>query len=117
MKILVVRTNTNSMPIPLPIGAAMVAGHLYRNDHDVRFLDLMGERDPVRVSQQTVSEFKPDVICISIRNRDNQSMQDCVDPMPGIRSVVDAVRESVSVPIILGGRAFTTFPSQTHRLI
>ena len=118
MRILFVQTNMNSSLMPLPVGAAMTAWRLRREGHDVRFLDLMGERDPVGTARRAVVEFHPDLACFSIRNRDNQSLLKYQDPLPGIRAVVDAVRGTLTaltgtpVPSLLGGTAFTTFPER-----
>lgn len=118
MRILFVQTNTNTTLMPLPVGPAMAAWRLRREGHDVRFLDLMGERDPVAAARRATMEFQPDLACFSIRNRDNQSLLKYHDPLPGIRSIVEAVRvasmgtNGTSAPALLGGTAFTTFPER-----
>jgi radical SAM superfamily enzyme YgiQ (UPF0313 family) len=118
MRILFVQTNMNSSLMPLPIGAAMAAWRLRRDGHDVRFLDLMGERNAVAAARRSTLEFRPDLACFSIRNRDNQSLLKYHDPLPGIRAVVESVREATakearnSLPLLLGGTAFTTFPQR-----
>jgi radical SAM superfamily enzyme YgiQ (UPF0313 family) len=112
MKILFVQTNTYPMLYPLPIGPALVARRLQSDGHDVRFVDLMGERDPVATARAAANEFRADLACFSVRNRDNQSPGKYLDPMPGIRAVFDAVREAGPVPTLLGGTAFTTFPER-----
>jgi radical SAM superfamily enzyme YgiQ (UPF0313 family) len=110
MKILFIQTNMNRMLMPLPIGPAMVAAQLKHDGHDLRFVDLMGESDPVLVARQAAREMQPDLICASIRNRDNQSKQKYDDPLPRIREVLGAVRDTSAAPLLLGGTAFTTFP-------
>lgn len=118
MRILFVQTNTNTTLMPLPVGAAMAAWSLRREGHDVRFLDLMGEHDPVSAARSATTDFHPDLACFSIRNRDNQSLLYYHDPLPGIRAVVKSVREEATaaaghpVPLLLGGTAFTTFPER-----
>ncbi len=116
MNILFVQTNTFAQLMPLPIGPAMAAWRLKREGHTLRFVDLMGERDPVSTVRRAAEEFRPDLVCLSIRNRDNQSLLKYHDPLPGIRDVVNTVREAFvrqrlsKVPTLLGGTAFTTFP-------
>jgi radical SAM superfamily enzyme YgiQ (UPF0313 family) len=110
MNILFVQTNTNSALMPLPIGAAMVARQLQSDGHQIRFLDLMGERNPPAAAASAASETKPDLVCYSVRNRDNQSMLGYRDPMPGIREICAAVRNRTNAPALLGGTAFSTFP-------
>jgi len=112
MKILLVQTNTFVQLMPLPIGPAMVAARLREEGHEVRFCDLMAEKHPVETAARMAREFVPDLVCFSIRNRDNQLMLAYNDPMPGIRDTVTAVRGVTSAPLLLGGTAFTTFPER-----
>ncbi len=113
MNILFVQSNTNKMLMPLPIGPSMVAGHLRREGHAVRFLDLMGEKRPLAAARAAVAEHRPDLICLSVRNRDNQAIDGYIDPMPAIRAAIDAMRERCAAPLLIGGTGFTTFPEQT----
>ena len=112
MNILFVQTNSFAALTPLPIGPAMAAWRLKQEGHEVHFLDLMGERDPVAAARRAVSAFTPDLACFSIRNRDNQSMLDYHDPLPVIRTVIGAIRDGAAgdLPVLLGGTAFSTFP-------
>src|SRR5512146_1562445 len=117
MKILFVQTNTYAMLHPLPVGPALVAGRLQRDGHEVRFVDLMGERDPVAAVRAAARQFRADLACFSIRNRDNMRAAGYLDPMPGIKAVVDAVRLAHPAPLLLGGTAFTTFPVRLLTLL
>ncbi|MFA6232843.1 MAG: radical SAM protein [Bacteroidota bacterium] len=110
MKILFIQTNMNPYLMPLPIGPAIVAAQLKHDGHDLRFVDLMGESDPVHSVRQAAAEMRPDLVCASIRNRDNQWMKKYDDPLPRIREVLTAVREATAAPLLLGGTAFSTFP-------
>lgn len=112
MKILFIQTNTNSSLIPLPVGPAIVAARLREDGHDVAFVDLMGERNPVRTAVDAARAFVPALVCYSVRNRDNQTMLRYEDPLPGIRNIVGAVHDVTHVPSLLGGTAFTTYPTR-----
>jgi radical SAM superfamily enzyme YgiQ (UPF0313 family) len=112
MKILVVQTNTYKLLSPTPLGATLVARRLQQDGHDVRFVDLMFARDPVATAREAASEFRPDLVCYSIRNRDNMDPNKYFDPIPGIAAVGQAVRQAANAPTVLGGTAFTTFPSR-----
>lgn len=113
MKILVVYTNTFRQFAPAPLGASLVAARLQRDGHAVRFLDLMFARSPVGEARRAAAEFMPDLVCYSLRNRDNQTPGDgFFDPLPVVRDVVGAVRAVAPAPVLLGGTAFTTFPRQ-----
>jgi anaerobic magnesium-protoporphyrin IX monomethyl ester cyclase len=110
MRILFVQTNTYRLLNPSPIGASLVARSLQKNGHEVRFLDLMYANDPAAAARGAAEEFKPELSCFSIRNRDNMMWAKYFDPLPIIRSIVEAVRDASSATILLGGTAFTTFP-------
>lgn len=110
MRILVVQTNTNRFLTPTPLGASLVASRLRRDGHEVRFVDLMFEGEPAEAAAVEAADFRPDLACFSIRNRDNMNSQDYQDPMPSIARIVASVREASSAPALLGGTAFTTFP-------
>lgn len=112
MKVLMVYTNTYRMLAPAPLGASLVASRLRRDGHEVRFLDLMFTRSPAKEAARVARQFKPDLVCYSIRNVDNQSSMDFFDPLPTIQSVVSAVRAAWPAPTLLGGTAFGTFPAQ-----
>jgi hypothetical protein len=112
MKVLMVYTNTYRMFAPAPLGASLVASRLRRDGHDIRFLDLMFARSPAVEAARSALEFKPDLVCYSIRNIDNQSPAPFFDPLPVIQSIGSAVHRAWPTPTLLGGTAFTTFPAQ-----
>ena len=68
-----------------------------------------------KISQAAVREaartFKPDLVCYTVRNLDNQSPLEYSDPIPDIRAVVDRCGLS-TCPVIIGGTAFTTYPAR-----
>ncbi len=117
MRILFCQTNTYRLLLPLPIGPAMVADRLRADGHEIRFVDQMGEADPVAAVSQAAREFQPDLACFSIRNRDNMSPANYQDPMPGIQAQVAALRSVSPVPVLLGGTAFTTYPQRLMALL
>jgi radical SAM superfamily enzyme YgiQ (UPF0313 family) len=112
VKVLMVYTNTLRMLAPAPLGASLVAARLRRDGHEVRFLDLMFTRSPANEAARLARQFKPDLVCYSIRNVDNQSSMDFYDPLPTIKSIVSAVQEAWPASTLLGGTAFSTFPSR-----
>jgi radical SAM superfamily enzyme YgiQ (UPF0313 family) len=112
VKVLMIYTNTYRMFAPAPLGASLVASRLRRDGHDVQFVDLMFARSPALEAARTALEFRPDLVCYSIRNVDNQSPAPFFDPLPVIQSIVGAVRIAWPAPTLLGGTAFTTFPAQ-----
>lgn len=112
LRIMVTQTNICREPLLQPIGPAMVVAQLRRDGHEVLFTDLMGEKTPQAAVREAARTFKPDLVCYTVRNRDNQSPLEYSDPIPDIRAVVDSVRSVAPVPSLLGGTAFTTYPAR-----
>ncbi len=112
MKVLMIYTNTYREFAPAPLGASLVASRLRRDGHEVRFLDLMFARSPAIEAARSALEFKPHLVCYSIRNVDNQSPAPFFDPLPTIQSIVSAVRTAWPTLSLIGGTAFTTFPDR-----
>jgi radical SAM superfamily enzyme YgiQ (UPF0313 family) len=117
MKILLISTNRNSLPIPvMPIGACIVAHAAERAGHAVFFLDLMFTRNPLADIASALSDRQPDLVGLSVRNIDNNDMRDTVFFLNDLVSVVNLIRSRTSAPIILGGAALGIMPEQILRL-
>lgn len=109
MKVLVVQTNTYPYLSPTPLGATLVAMKLDEAGHQVKFVDLMHEKQPVAAAVETALEHRADLTCYSIRNRDNMDATDYKDFLPDIIETMAAVRAASPSPSLLGGTAFTTY--------
>jgi radical SAM superfamily enzyme YgiQ (UPF0313 family) len=117
MKILLISTNRNALPMPvMPIGACIVAHAAERAGHTVQLLDLMFTRDAMHDIESSVTGFKPDVVGLSIRNIDNVDMQAPVFFLDDLQSIVNTIRSRSGAPIILGGVALGVMPEQILRL-
>jgi radical SAM superfamily enzyme YgiQ (UPF0313 family) len=118
MKILLISTNQNKLPMPvMPIGACIVAHASERAGHIVHLLDLMFSQDARHDIESAMTGFMPDVVGLSVRNIDNVDMRNplfYLDELPGI---VKIVRSKTCAPIILGGAALGTMPEQILRLV
>lgn len=79
MNILIVITNRYRNPVPvMPIGACSVAEAAEKAGYRVRVLDLMFERDPLGVLKAKLEKLNPDIVGLSVRNIDNNDMQNPV---------------------------------------
>ncbi len=117
MKILLVSTNRNTLPMPvIPIGACIVAHAAERAGHTVHLLDLMFARDAMSDLETAVAAFKPDGIGLSVRNIDNNDMRNTVFFLDDLRRMVDAIRARTGAPILLGGAALGVMPEEILRL-
>lgn len=76
MRILVVSTNTLLKPLPvLPVGAGMVYSALTAAGFRTRFLDLAFMAEPLEALREELRVTGADLICLSVRNIDNQVIQ------------------------------------------
>jgi radical SAM superfamily enzyme YgiQ (UPF0313 family) len=118
MKVLLISANTERMNIlPLPLGPAFVAAATRRAGHDVILLNLMFEGDTKSAIQDCITEFRPDVIGISVRNIDDQNMADPKFLLPPVREVVAMCRSLCNVPIVAGGAGYSIFPASALRYL
>jgi radical SAM superfamily enzyme YgiQ (UPF0313 family) len=117
MKILLVSTNRNALPMPvMPIGACIVAHAAERSGHAVHLLDFMFTRDAMAELESAVIGFRPDVVGLSVRNIDNNDMRNPVFFLDDLRKIVDSIRAGSSAPILLGGAALGVMPEEILRL-
>jgi radical SAM superfamily enzyme YgiQ (UPF0313 family) len=112
MRILLISPNRLRLIVPpLPLGLASVAASLAR-DHAVRALDFMFLDDPLAELKQTVADFQPQIIGISVRNIDNQASRAPESYFPEIKDLVARLRELTAAPIVLGGAGFSVMPRE-----
>ncbi len=115
MRVLMIATNRYRMLAPAPIGALAIAEQLRQAGHALELLDLMHLADPELQLTQALQHHRPELVCLSIRNRDNQAFgDDYHDPLPDLAEVTRTVRARCDAPILIGGMAVTTFPRQMH---
>ena len=71
---------------------------------------LLAAADPLNEVRQAVAEFQPEVIALSVRNVDDQSMQDTKFLLGPGRDVVDVCRAANQAKIVVGGAGYSIFP-------
>ena len=116
-RVLLVSANRERQPYPVvPNGLACVASALQSAGHEVRFLDLCFERDPVKATMRAAVESAPDVAGVSVRNIDNSPAIALRHYTPEAKSIFLALREAApSATIIAGGAAFGVAPEALFR--
>jgi radical SAM superfamily enzyme YgiQ (UPF0313 family) len=113
MRVLLISANTERINItPLPLGLSCVTAATRRAGHDVRMIDLLAEGDNRLVIEKTVESFQPDVIGVSVRNIDDQNMENPRFLLGGVRGVVDECRHLSKATIVLGGAGYSIFPER-----
>ncbi|GCF84222.1 B12-binding domain-containing radical SAM protein [Geobacter sp. SVR] len=100
----------------MPAGACIVAEAAERAGHCVRLLDLMFAGQPGPAVREAVETFRPDIVGLSVRNIDNNDMEDTVCFKDDLLSCLHAVRSRTEAPIVLGGAALGIMPEQLLRL-
>jgi len=114
MKVLLLSANTEKINMPtLPLGLACVAAATRKARHDVTMVDLMAERDAPSVLKEAIEGFRPDLIGISIRNIDDQNMENPRFLLDPVKDVVAGCRNLSDATIVLGGAGYSIFPESS----
>jgi radical SAM superfamily enzyme YgiQ (UPF0313 family) len=111
MRVLLISANTEKTNMPtLPLGLASVATTTRKAGHDVAMADLMVGKDMRSVLKEAIEGFRPEIIGISVRNIDDQNMENprfLLDPVKEIMSGCQSLSEAT---IVLGGAGYSIFP-------
>ena len=111
MRVLLISANTEKINIlPMPLGLHYVAAATRNRGHDVRVLDLMTHEESSRPIRNAIGSFHPDVIGVSVRNIDDQDMNDPKFLLAEVKSTVLRCRRLSDAPIVLGGAGYSIFP-------
>lgn len=112
-KIFLISSNTAIDPYPVyPLGVALVTSALQAGGHDVFQFDLLaGGPSEVRL-KESLSEYDPDFVGISLRNIDNVDSltSDNNWYLEDARLLIEKIRKVTDVPIVVGGPAFSIMP-------
>jgi lipid biosynthesis B12-binding/radical SAM protein len=113
MKIFLLATNTDREPYPVyPLGMAVIAQALFAAGHEVRQVDYLAMGESEDALRTALLEFQPQVVGLSLRNIDD--VDSCGSPeqwfLDRSRRIVELLRATHDVPIIVGGPAFSIMP-------
>lgn len=73
----------------------------------------MTEKDAFSSIREAIRSFGPEIIGISVRNIDDQNMENPKFLLDQVKEVVAACRNLSDIPIILGGAGYSIFPEST----
>src|ERR1035437_3589365 len=107
-KVLLINSNRFKHPWPvIPFGLCYIATSLeFNGNHRVSFLDLCFSTDCERDIRNSVRNFAPDVIGISIRNIDDTGGYDVHFLLEDVKNdVIDFCKKEFTGPIVIGGPA------------
>ena len=111
MRVLLISANTEKIHMPtLPLGLACVASATQKAGYDVAMVDLMVEKDTRSALKEAIEGFSPDIIGISVRNIDDQNMENPIFLLDTVKEIVAGCRSLSGARIILGGAGYSLFP-------
>lgn len=115
MRVLLISGNREDSGVmtPLPIGLACVAASTAKAGFEVSFLDLLSTPDWESATQNAITRLHPDVIGLSVRNIDDQTMVSTRFLLPPLKELITLCRSTCGAPIVLGGAGFSIFPEST----
>ena len=114
MRVLLISANTEKINMPtLPLGLACVAAATQKAGHDVAMMDLMAERDTRSVLKEAIEGCHPDIIGISVRNIDDQNMENPRFLLGPVKEIVTGCRSLSEAKIVLGGAGYSIFPESS----
>jgi radical SAM superfamily enzyme YgiQ (UPF0313 family) len=93
----------------------MVAEAAELAGHKVRVLDLMFEQNPLNTLESALNKSNPDFIGLSVRNIDNNDMQNPVAFFKDLKPLMDTIRSKTPAPVVLGGAAVSVMPEELLR--
>ena len=111
MRVLLISANTEQINMPvLPLGLACVAATVQGAGHEMQMLNLMMQTDTRQALKEAIVGFNPEIIGISVRNIDDQKMENPKFLLADVKDVVRSCREFCGATIVLGGAGYSLFP-------
>jgi len=108
-----ISSNQTRDPYPVyPLGLSMIAEAARAKGHTAAEWDFLADGDDAERLGEWLLEKKPDVVGISLRNVDSVNYHHPVSYVESCESAVRAIRKCTSVPIVLGGSAYSIFPER-----
>jgi hypothetical protein len=107
---LLVNPNRYHHPPVIPIGLEHLASALEERGHGVSLLDLCFSAGPLEDMKEKVLDYRPDAICVTVRNIDTVLYPDTEYFLPLIGDLISAAREDSEAPIIIGGAGMKADP-------
>jgi hypothetical protein len=111
MRVLFISTNRSEIGMrTVPLGLACVAATARQAGHEVRVLDLLDVVDVPEGISGLIRDWGPEVIGVSLRNIDDQSMASSRSFVDECNDVIEQVKRVSDAPVVLGGAGYSIFP-------
>jgi len=117
-KLLFVSANRYVNPYPVyPLGISYLFTYLTDRlpDYSIRTFDF--NLNALESFQDYLLDFKPDYIGLSLRNVDDVNSLSQESFIGGYKAIVDIIRQTVRVPVIIGGSGFSIYPRELFDLL
>jgi radical SAM superfamily enzyme YgiQ (UPF0313 family) len=113
-RILLISANRCTTPDPVfPVGLAHLSAALRRDGHEIRWLDLLADSQPLL---QVLNEFQPQFVGVSLRNIDDVAITKRVTYFEDVAAICRQIHEKNAAPVVLGGSGFSVFPQRLLEL-
>ena len=112
MKILLLQSYNGQETIPLfPLGLACLASCL--QDYELEIVDLNLFDNPFEILEEKLENVQPDIICVSLRNIDNQNRLSLKYFYIDFQTIIRRIKQvSPSACLIVGGAGFSMFAQE-----
>jgi radical SAM superfamily enzyme YgiQ (UPF0313 family) len=111
MKTLLISANTETINMPvLPLGLAFVNAALIAQNFETKMINLMDKENAEKLLKETLNEFHPDAIGISVRNIDTQDIKRPGFMLDPVKTMISQCRQYSTAPIIIGGPGYSLYP-------
>jgi len=111
MKVFLISSNIASTPYSVyPLGLSMIAASLKNAGHEIKQFDFLASGRSIEVLTETIKEFQPEIIGISIRNIDNVNLLNEQRYIDTVKNIVQEIKKASLAKIVLGGSGFSIMP-------
>ncbi len=118
MRVLLIAANTEIINMPvLPLGLGCIASATAQAGHDISVLNLMAHDDVRGALQDSINDFRPEVIGLSVRNIGDQEMVSPKFLLQPVKSMVNICRKLTDCPLIVGGAGYSIFPQSALKYL
>jgi len=115
MRVFLISANKSRTPYPVyPLGLSVVMNALLRDGHQVDIFDCMF--NSIDVLTDKLTDYKPDIVGISIRNIDNTNMNEPETYLNFVTKICGLIKKTSSSKIVLGGAGFSLMPEYVMSL-
>jgi anaerobic magnesium-protoporphyrin IX monomethyl ester cyclase len=115
MRILLVQQFLGRYEIPVyPVGIHVFYNYLTEKDRafEIDFFDMNKFVSPYEDLSSKVTNYKPDLVGISLRNIDSADSMDAFFYLPFLGKTLETIKKINDIPITIGGPAFSLYAAE-----